>query len=159
MARFRQKHNTILDFGLGTGGLVLFVLLVSVLCPICSEDEETVSHVFCLCPVAVSIWELVLRWLHLTSNFGTGPEDVFQWVDGARMTGDKKKMLEVIVCTTMWALWRFRNDKLHDARLLRKDTLFDFIQDVSFCWFNSRQSKYRIAWVDWLKNPFLFCNL
>ncbi|KAL4588679.1 hypothetical protein LXL04_001573 [Taraxacum kok-saghyz] len=128
----------------------------SVLCPTCSDEEETVNHVISSCSVASSIWDLVTRWLQVTRNLGTGSDSLFQWLEGERMTVDKKKLLEAIVWSTMWVLWRFRNDKVHEANLMRKDTLFDFIQDVSFCWFNSRQKKLRISWVDWLQNPFYF---
>ncbi|KAL4577428.1 hypothetical protein LXL04_013537 [Taraxacum kok-saghyz] len=62
----------------------------SVLCPTCSDEEETVNHVISSCSVASSIWDLVTRWLQVTRNLGTGSDSLFQWLDGERMTVDKK---------------------------------------------------------------------
>ncbi|KAL4565924.1 hypothetical protein LXL04_030030 [Taraxacum kok-saghyz] len=84
-----------------------------------------------------------------------GPDNVIQWLDEVKVTKDKKTIIEVIVCTTMWAIWRLRNDIVHKVRLLRKDMLFDFVQEFSFCWCSSRQSKFQIYWVDWLQHPLL----
>ncbi|KAL4576481.1 hypothetical protein LXL04_012575 [Taraxacum kok-saghyz] len=125
------------------------------LCPLCNIENESVNHVLGSYEVASSIWRLVLRWLQIHATMSLGPENVFQWLDEVKVHKDKKKVIEVIVCTTLWAIWRLRNDSVHEVRVLRKNLLFDFIQEFSFCWCNSRQNKFRILWVNWLQHPLL----
>ena len=60
------------------------------------------------------------------------PDELLGWVDGCSMTVNKKLILEAVICTTFWVIWRFRNDLVHGGRKMRKNTLFDTIRDFSF---------------------------
>ncbi|KAL4557781.1 hypothetical protein LXL04_035970 [Taraxacum kok-saghyz] len=52
-----------------------------------------------------------------------------------------------------WFLWRFRNDVVYDAGLIRKSVLFDCIREFSFCWVSNRQKRPLVNWTSWLQCP------
>ena len=60
------------------------------------------------------------------------PASMFDWVDAVKAKVNKKMALEAVICTTYWYLWRFRNDVVHESKLIRKDVLFDSIREISF---------------------------
>ncbi|KAL4590821.1 hypothetical protein LXL04_003764 [Taraxacum kok-saghyz] len=62
------------------------------------------------------------------------PKDLFRWVDEAPVSSNKKLVLEAV------------NDVVHDARVMRKNMLFDSIREFSFLWCNSRNRKLSINW-------------
>jgi len=43
------------------------ILIGSTLCVMCSNDEESVSHLLFTCNVAQSVWKQCLRWVGITS--------------------------------------------------------------------------------------------
>ncbi|KAL4582801.1 hypothetical protein LXL04_007360 [Taraxacum kok-saghyz] len=125
----------------------------SSLCPMCGVEDETFSHVFARCEVAKTLWVLILRWMQVGEVAVHDPASLFAWVDAVKINGTKKSVLESIVCTTCWFIWRLRNDIVHAARMMRRDVLFDFIREFSFVWFSSRLKRVRVNWLCWLQNP------
>ncbi|KAL4591726.1 hypothetical protein LXL04_004697 [Taraxacum kok-saghyz] len=125
----------------------------SVLCPVCGGEEERFNHLFFTCEVAEKVWCLVFRWLHLDWIDVREPRDMFQWVDGLRLPANKKMLVEVIICATFWYIWRLRNDIVHEARLIHKDSVFDSIRECSFTWASTRQKKVLVHWNNWLQIP------
>ncbi|KAL4581519.1 hypothetical protein LXL04_006041 [Taraxacum kok-saghyz] len=111
------------------------IQLPSWLCPMCGMEEETISHVFIASQLASILWRLVFRWMQFPMILTEEPQSVFDWIDAARMSKEKRKVVEMIVCTTFWLVWRCRNDEVHETRLIRKDGLFDSIRQFSFLWF------------------------
>ncbi|KAL4575491.1 hypothetical protein LXL04_022336 [Taraxacum kok-saghyz] len=75
------------------------------------------------------------------SNFCSVHGNSFLGVQETR--GNKKAVIEVVVCTVFWVLWRFRNDMVHGAGKLNRNILFDVIREYSFLWFCNRQVKNR----------------
>ena len=63
------------------------------------------------------------------------PKEVFDSVETARMRLNQRKVLEVVVCTTLWVIWRYRNDVLYEVGKMKKCVLIDSIKEFSFVWF------------------------
>ncbi|KAL4589724.1 hypothetical protein LXL04_002633 [Taraxacum kok-saghyz] len=86
-----------------------------------------VEHLFSRCHVAVSIWEL--------------PREVFEWLDDGTLTAKKKEVVEVVICTVLWVIWRYRNDVVHVAGKLKRDIIFDVVREYAFLSFCNRQHR------------------
>ncbi|KAL4583848.1 hypothetical protein LXL04_008433 [Taraxacum kok-saghyz] len=87
------------------------VSMDSVLCPMCNGEEEMVDHVFGSCEVARALWRLVFMWMQVQGVDVTGADSV------VKVSLAKKKVMEMVICTTLWFLWRLRNDIVHDSRM------------------------------------------
>ena len=128
----------------------------STLCPVCGAEQETIEHLFFQCNVADAVWHLVYNWLQVQIGVVHDVAALFDWVDGMQVDARKRKMVDVVVCTTLWFLWRFRNDVVHEAGLIRKSVLFDSIREFSFCWVSNRQKRLLVNWTSWLQFPLNF---
>ncbi|GKA71395.1 RNA-directed DNA polymerase, eukaryota, partial [Tanacetum coccineum] len=130
----------------------------SVLCPICCSDVETVNHVFFTCEMANGLWSLLARWWEVDIPICSNFMDWCSWIDSSHLSAKAKCVLDGVGGSILWAIWRFRNQVIFSATPPLKATLWDFIVSHSFLWISSRNSKFNIRWVDWLKNPLLFID-
>ncbi|GJU15764.1 RNA-directed DNA polymerase, eukaryota [Tanacetum coccineum] len=78
----------------------------STLCPICDSHVETIDHIIIACPVALDVWAFVYRWCDLTPPTIHSIPDLVHWMEHVHLTGSQRSILQVIVLTTSWSLWR-----------------------------------------------------
>ncbi|GJW06731.1 RNA-directed DNA polymerase, eukaryota, reverse transcriptase zinc-binding domain protein [Tanacetum coccineum] len=130
----------------------------SVLCPICCSDVESVNHVFFTCEMANGLWSLLARWWEVDIPICSNFMDWCSWIDSSHLSAKAKCVLDGVGGSILWAIWRFRNQVIFSATPPLKATLWDFIVSHSFLWISSRNPKFNIRWVDWLKNPLLFID-
>ena len=81
------------------------------------------------------------------------PGELFAWIDRYRINANRRKVIEAVVCTTLWMVWRYRNDVVHDAGKMKNDMLVDSIKEFSFLWFSNRFQKDSVRWNLWLFSP------
>ena len=91
----------------------------SILCAVCGLVAESTIHLFCDCGVAKQVWEAILKWLGIPHFRLLAPGDAFDWVDECALGNNRKHVINAVVCTTFWVLWRYRNDVVHESRLMR----------------------------------------
>ena len=125
-------------------------------CPICGLFEENVEHLFFLCEVAVKMWELICKWLDIQIGIIGNPNELFYKMDLMKMPVIKKQVLQVVGCTSLWFLWKYRNDVVHDLKKIKKSMIIDGIQEFSFRWFSTRQKKVKANWGEWIHNPMMY---
>ncbi|GJW85332.1 tRNA isopentenyltransferase [Tanacetum coccineum] len=96
--------------------------LDSTRCPICDGCVETSEHLFIDCTVARGLWKMISSWWKL----GDYPKDfnnLLSWSDSVDIHDLAKQGLDVVIETTIWVIWQYRNRVCFDSKPLRKDTL------------------------------------
>ena len=75
-------------------------------CPLCSEDDETLSHLFLFCQFSRAVWHgknLSIHTLDLNQT------NAIQWLSGCILRTDlepqEKDFYLQTICTTLWTLW------------------------------------------------------
>ncbi|GKA31618.1 RNA-directed DNA polymerase, eukaryota, reverse transcriptase zinc-binding domain protein [Tanacetum coccineum] len=68
--------------------------LDSLLCPICNEDVETVTHLFFSCDMAKDLWSLLARWWGLDIPVCSNILDWYAWLDELSISSEGKVFLE-----------------------------------------------------------------
>ncbi|KAL4586994.1 hypothetical protein LXL04_011642 [Taraxacum kok-saghyz] len=92
------------------------VTLDSVVCPLCGGGEENLSLLFVRCGIAASLWGSIVRWLQVEHFVVNELVEILRWCDSARLGSSSRHVLEVVCCTTLWFIWRFRNDVVHNSK-------------------------------------------
>ncbi|XP_076885788.1 uncharacterized protein LOC143535410 [Bidens hawaiensis] len=104
----------------------------SILCPICLNSVEVLDHIFGGCHLTSKIWNAIGRWLDVSLPGDKGPKSILELLDSSGWVKKKKDVIEVIIYTTWWIIWRARNEIIFGQPNDNKDTLFDSIVSVSY---------------------------
>ncbi|XP_076954732.1 uncharacterized protein LOC143629309 [Bidens hawaiensis] len=116
--------------------------IASILCPICSNSVKTLDHAFGGCLQVGKIWDAIGRWVNVVFPSNKGPESIVEWLDSARWLKKKKDVVEEIVITTWWFIWRTRNEVIFGSVEGYRDLIIYSIVLVSFYGFHPVMLSY-----------------
>ncbi|GKA37270.1 RNA-directed DNA polymerase, eukaryota [Tanacetum coccineum] len=129
--------------------------LNSTRCPACGEDIETEEHLFNSCRIAKHTWSKVLIWWKINNVSISSLSDAINLAERVSIPGNLKAYFDVVVQTTLWFLWRFRNEMCFSLKQPSKDLILNEIKLSSFNWISCMSRKACINWITWFDNP---CN-
>ncbi|GJY91591.1 putative RNA-directed DNA polymerase [Tanacetum coccineum] len=131
--------------------------LDSTRCPICDEDHESSQHLFVECLVASSLWQMVTTWWGLNDYPKLLP-NLLSWTETVNMSTRSKACFDVVIQTTFWVLWRYRNRVCFDSKPPRKDTLAEEVKIHSHLWIHNMNRNVKPIWLEWINDPNLACS-
>ncbi|GJV28085.1 zinc finger, CCHC-type containing protein [Tanacetum coccineum] len=82
-------------------------------------------------------------------------EDLVHLADHTPLGEKFTKFFDVVVQTTIWSIWRYRNNVIFSAKKPSKDLIFNDIKMYSFNWIVSRGRKVSLNRIMWFDHP---CN-
>ncbi|XP_058733340.1 uncharacterized protein LOC131604946 [Vicia villosa] len=132
--------------------------LSSIDCLFCSNNPETLEHLFFHCHATKEVWSRIHRWLgndlKLTleefKNFGSIQEKV--------KNTNIKVTLNSIWIALIWCTWNMRNTMIFDGGVFSFDEVISNIMFFSWRWASNKELPSRINFYDWYKLP-LLCNI
>ncbi|GKC56537.1 RNA-directed DNA polymerase, eukaryota, reverse transcriptase zinc-binding domain protein, partial [Tanacetum coccineum] len=129
--------------------------LDSVRCPMCDDAIETEDHIFVSCPIAKDTWKCIADWWNIPNITIANLLEGLNLADTVPITAASISFFDVVVQTTHWLLWRFRNNTTFATKRPNKQLIIDDVKLSSFTWISSRQKKVSIKWIEWICDP---CN-
>ncbi|GKB64361.1 RNA-directed DNA polymerase, eukaryota, reverse transcriptase zinc-binding domain protein [Tanacetum coccineum] len=129
--------------------------LDSVRCPMCDDAIETEDHIFVSCPIAKDTWKCIVDWWNIPNITIANLLEGLNHVDTVPIIAASISFFDVVVQTTHWLLWRFRNNTTFATKRPNKQLIIDDVKLSSFTWISSRQKKVSIKWIEWICDP---CN-
>jgi hypothetical protein len=127
-------------------------------CAFCVGLAEDARHLFMLCNFASGVWSRIFRWLGVVFVM---PQNLFTFFESFVAAAINKKAVKgfsLIWHTTIWVIWRARNEVLfsNGARDLVK--VVDDIKLLSWRWGLARRSVNICLFYEWCCEPgFCFC--
>ncbi|GKD50077.1 RNA-directed DNA polymerase, eukaryota, reverse transcriptase zinc-binding domain protein [Tanacetum coccineum] len=104
----------------------------SVRCPLFDDDIETEDHLFALCSIAKDVWKEVMAWWKISGVLVTSVDDAALLSDRVPILPKLKKPFNVVVNTTLWHHWNFKNNAIFSSKYPRKELLLNDIKLSSF---------------------------
>ncbi|XP_071704768.1 uncharacterized protein [Rutidosis leptorrhynchoides] len=126
-------------------------------CALCDVSEESHSHLFVRCDTSYQLWCKVGSWLDISIPIWNSVDDVWIWINSFSHNRNKKLIISVIAYSTIWNIWKLRNDIIFKEHKFRKSHVFDAIVVTGFNWLYARYHKSTLNWTEWLQNP--LCSL
>jgi len=126
---------------------------VPISCVMCDSEVETAHHLFLHCEVATNVWKAIMRWFDCSFLM---PSDFFiHWECWSGMERNKKirKGLWLVWNTSIWVIWRARNDKIFNNLNWEVGEIIEEIQVLSWCWLLSRIKTSVCMLYEWKWNP------
>lgn len=125
----------------------------STFCVMCNRYEETATHLLLHCDVAHLVWLKLMLWLDRRFII---PPNLFVlwecWSDGGRVN-KVTKGLWLIWHTTIWVIWKKRNDKIFNGCHFEVDELVEEIKVLSWRWLLERTLTPCCLFYEWCWNP------
>ena len=111
--------------------------IVSLACPLCNEEDESVDHLFIQCRLAWKIWSKGMGWWGVQ---GCITKSMVEWAAGWGSlcpSRECKRAWSSLFFATVWTIWEVRNNKVFNNGESEMSLALDSIQ-------------FRIAW--WFKH-------
>ena len=121
----------------------------------CDDGIETEEHLFIHCKVAKEIWLDVLKWWRIPYVSLVTLQDLINLADHTPLEDKFSGFFDAVVQTTIWSIWRYRNNIIFSTKRPSKELIFNDIKVYSFNWITSRCRKYSLNWIEWFDYP---CN-
>ncbi|GKV53252.1 hypothetical protein SLEP1_g59787 [Rubroshorea leprosula] len=138
-------------------------ITVSPYCPQCDDVIETPLHLLRDCPFAVQVWNKV----------GLGGQDFFQLPLAKWIESNSRKLAlvqnggmptDILFLSTIWQLWKCRNNMIFRAANLPAPKLCDFISSYALDTYQAMSSNIFVQtkvpiWISWHPPDPPFCKL
>jgi hypothetical protein len=131
----------------------IFDARTSPCCAWCPLLEESESHLFFQCPVAVEVWTKVMAWLGFVTAV---PGNVIQSFESFGVPFKSKlriKGFNLIWHTVVWSLWLARNSLIFEGVKMEGNDIVDAIKHRSLQWFIARKQRVVCLSYEWEKFP------
>jgi hypothetical protein len=122
-------------------------------CVHCAGNVEEVQHLFMFCEFACRVWREICSWLGLVYVV---PQNLFIFFDSFVGAAVRKKLAagySLIWHTTIWSIWRSRNDVSFSNGVVDLAKVVDDIKVLSWRWGMSRRVLSSCLFYEWCCEP------
>ena len=120
-------------------------------CSICGEEDESVEHLFTSCWIAMNVWNRICSWTRVQRFFVFSFKDLIELYNHVGLKGKAKKIFKGIIFISCWAIWRARNKRKFEGKIVKIEEVMSDIKSLGFLWVRSRAKCSNLAWIDWCK--------
>jgi hypothetical protein len=131
----------------------LFDARSSPCCVRCPLLEESESHLFFQCPVAVEVWTMVMAWLGFVTAVPGNVIQSFESFGVPFKTKLRFKGFNLIWHTVVWSLWLARKSFIFEGVKMEGNEIVDAIKHRSLQWFIVRKQGVVCLSYEWEKFP------
>lgn len=122
-------------------------------CPVCLEAEESVDHLFILCPYAVKVWTLCYCWLGLQLTLPEICRKHLLQHEFPGFNSFQNGVYRVLWMAVIWSLWIHRNHIIFRDTRSREEEVLEAALLRTWHWISSRVKGCSFSVYDWLSNP------
>lgn len=122
-------------------------------CVFCAHGEETSTHLFVHCEVAVLIWRKLMDWLEV--SFIT-PQHLLIHFDCWNAACNSRRLLKafkLIWHAVIWSIWKEMNARIFNNQIKHFEVVVDEIKALSWYWAMSRLQMPSCLFYEWTWNP------
>ncbi|KAJ0570205.1 putative RNA-directed DNA polymerase [Helianthus annuus] len=121
----------------------------SLMCKFCGEMQETSEHLFISCGLSQSVWEFVRTWCQLHRFVLFDVKDALQYHKDARGSKRWKTAIYTVIQTTLWCIWRARNEAIFNGKQPMARNIKEEIKVLGFLWLKNRAKESNLTWEKW----------
>ncbi|MFS7905580.1 putative reverse transcriptase zinc-binding domain-containing protein [Helianthus anomalus] len=101
-------------------------------CRVCGVGEETTDHLFIGCHLAQFVWEFVAGWCKISPVYAYDIKDLVNLYRHLRSSFKWKKLIYMVMQTSIWCIWRCRNDLIFNHKEAHVTRLVEEIRVLAF---------------------------
>jgi hypothetical protein len=117
---------------------------------------ETAAHLILQCEVFGSVWHYVYRWVGISFIAPATIGDHFQQFGQlAGLSRSTHSFMTLIWHACVWVIWKERNNRIFQQKLLTSDRLAEMVKIMSFNWLKANMPSFAFSYNDWGQHPLL----
>nr|XP_016473346.1 PREDICTED: uncharacterized protein LOC107795263 [Nicotiana tabacum] len=102
-------------------------------CPLCSQANESIQHLFFECQYAAEVWKILLNWQGINRNIYGWSEEL-QWAENwARNRSATTELFKIILAGCVYFVRQERNARLFQAKARNCEILSKLIVQEVHC--------------------------
>lgn len=78
-------------------------------CTLCSQNEETLDHLFWNCVMVHKMWSLIRWWWNISLQINVSSSNLVFLLSHADILGKHGEVWKMLVVMTWWYIWKVRN--------------------------------------------------
>ncbi|KAI3745447.1 hypothetical protein L1987_58559 [Smallanthus sonchifolius] len=119
-------------------------------CGLCGYGTETTDHLAASCIMVKAIWWHIHVWLKIPFHgSATSGDDILEDLHKHNGSYQWKKVLEVVMFTTWWRIWKARNELIFERVPFSVIKVVEAIKEDAFVWLNHRSPIGNLDWERW----------
>ncbi|KAK1429570.1 hypothetical protein QVD17_11783 [Tagetes erecta] len=118
-------------------------------CPLCGDYDETANHLFASCYIFHLVWQHISNWCKIHPFFVFTTRDILEAHTHINVVSKKKKIIQAIILTACWSLWKARNEKIFEDKEIDLSTLLEEIKSLEYTWIKNRSFLKILMRKDW----------
>jgi hypothetical protein len=122
-------------------------------CVMCSGMLETANHLLLHCDYAFSIWLKVFRWIGVNVIMPPDLSMLFEYFIGLARSKKARKGFMLVWHTTLWLIWRSRNDVIFNNKLKSAVVCVEDIKVLSWKWSAHKLKILPCLFYEWVWDP------
>jgi len=122
-------------------------------CAFCERFDESSSHLFLHCDVAMGVWQGIMRWWERVIVILFSLFTLWECWCGGEWNKIIRKGLRLIWHATVWVLWKARNDKVFNGRNMDVEAIVEEIKVWSWKWSLDRMPMPPCMFYEWCWSP------
>jgi hypothetical protein len=126
-------------------------------CILCVGKREDADHLFMFCEFASGVWSRIIRWLGFEFVMPQNPFSFFDCFVGAASSKKLAKVFALVWHTTVWSIWRSRNEVSFANGIRDMVKVVDDIKIQSWRWGMARRSIKICLFFEWCCEPGICC--
>ena len=107
--------------------VVKWVPIISFLCPLCQNKNETLQHMFFECQIAGALWRRLLHMMHHTRQPSSWHTKLRYAIMQGRRKTTRAQLYVAAFTKAVYEIWRQRNDFLHQQRKPSVDIAYNVV--------------------------------
>ena len=122
----------------------------------CNAREESLDHVMALCSTTRLVAAYMARWIEWWSVNEASAQALWTAICNDNIKEDPfSKLVRKAICVAFfWTMWRFRNDKVFNGKLVKEREICDQVQFLAINWIRGRCTLGKfLSWDNWICNP------
>ncbi|GAU41975.1 hypothetical protein TSUD_306810 [Trifolium subterraneum] len=126
----------------------------SLFCSAGCDAIEDIHHLFLNCPVFGAVWRAIILWLGITCVLPDNAVSLASQFCGAHdFSKSIKTCLQAIWLSTVWSIWKARNNRVFSGTIVTIDRLLFAIKVQVWWWFKARKKGFCFDLNHWMLNP------
>lgn len=127
-------------------------------CQICNNELETSNHLFLFCPQTTKLWFKIQQWWGTSFPLPRSIQELMLQSQALTTVRAFNSLLQLVIVTSIWAIWFFRNNLVFRAKPWCVEEVFHFVQSRTFIWIKSKIQEAHFTFSDWVQFPLIIAT-